>query len=840
MIKKTLSHGVKVLKLSTWIGAIVALLIVLVVAFFVTFPSLIKAPIEQQISDFSELDISLSKISFDFNKDGLSLNLHGFKVNSPEQGLPIAKADHLQWDINLNSLLDDIYHPSEIYIDTLTLYSDADQNTNEFGVSQIRHLISPQSLELLYFFKSLSINKTVLKGEQTIEIAPMVLSRNEAQLSLAISNQALDFGALNTQRGKVSIIATLSTTQSEQDQAIIIPLLVSHDDFSIQSHLKFFSEQGNDFVELNSYIEKIQARDVATYLPSSVLSDDTHAWIKRGFISGQLQDVEFHFKKNLSKVAVADARFSAELKNMELLFNSNWDSLKQLEASLETDGKKIVVKVNSTQLNEMALNDIKVQILDMSQDRLDVEVIGKINTQSETLVAFLRRAPLSETVNDVLDQFTLTGGVTGDMKLVVPLDERESVLDIDLVLKDNRLTTLNGGLVVEDYNSKLAFHQGEITTTGVGDIRGMPFDILINPGNRGDDNESTFGVELINNSSGFETYITKRLDQSWRARVESDTIKANIEVVMNDGEYPHVKLLGLQVSTLDAIKGDWKISPSDIPNMYLSTKGVYVDENDLPDFSAELNSQGGLIKISNLQFDGVGVGDEALNFNGFWVDGRTRLYANAKGKGLAEFLQNLKVKEKVTGGEFDFDIRLSCECAPWNMDYQAVTGYATMNVKKGVFTEKDPNIGRILSLLNIKSIAKRLELDVGDVTSEGFAYDNIDASIHIANSVAQIDKFELNATSGVIVLTGQSNIIDEEYDMVAKVSPAIGDAVPAATAIAGGGTIGLGIWLIDEALFDGKLIDKVFGKVVAFEYKITGSWDEPIIENISNDTKKPL
>jgi uncharacterized protein YhdP len=466
----------------------------------------------------------------------------------------------------------------------------------------------------------------------------------------------------------------------------------------------------------------------------------------------------------------------------------------------------------------------------MSQPKLDVEVIGKIDTQSERLVDFLRRAPLSETVNDVLSQFTLTGDVTGDMKLVVPLDKRDPILDIDLVLNDNRLTTLNGAIVIENYRTQLAFHNNEITAEGDGDIRGMPFDIHINPDNRGDDNESTFGVELVNNDSNFEIYITKRIDQSWRARVESESIKSNVEVVLNDGGYPSVKLLGLQVTTLDAIKGEWNITPDDFPSMYLSAHGIYIDENDLPNFSAELLSQGNMLTISNLQFDGIGVGDDMLSFNGFWVDGRTRLYANAKGSGLAEFLQKLKVKEKVTGGGFDFDIRLSCECTPWNMNYQDVTGYVTMKVEKGVFTEKDPNIGRILSLLNIKSIAKRLKLDVGDVTKEGFAYEDIDARIHIGNALAKIDKFELNATSGVIRLTGQSHIINEEYEMMAKVSPAVGDAVPAATALAGGGAIGLGVWLIDEALFDGKLIDKIVDKVVDIEYKITGSWDNPIIE----------
>ena len=829
MIKKTLSHGIKVLKLSTWISVVAALLVVLVVAFFVTFPALIKAPIEQQLSEFSELDISLSKISFDFNQDGLALNLHNFKVRSPQQGLPIAEVNHLQWDINLISLLDDVYHPSEIFIDTLILYSDTDQNTNEFGVNQIRQLISPQSLEALYFFKSLSINKTLIKGSQTIEIAPMVLSRNEAQLSLSVVEQDLGFSLPDSQVGKANIIATLSTTQSNQNKALIIPLLISNDEFSVQSHLKIFNEHGNDFVEFNSYIEQMQASDVAKYLPAQALSDDTHAWIKRGFVSGKLEDTQFYLKRNLSTSTIVETRFDTNLKDMELLFNSDWNSLKQLDATLQTDGKKIVVMVHSTQLNEMALNDIKVQILDMGQPKLEAEVIGKINTQSEDLIEFLRRAPLSETVNEVMNQFTLTGDVTGDMKLVVPLDERESILDIDLVFDKNHLTTLNGGVVVEDYTSKLAFHNDEITATGAGNIRGMPFDIYINPDNRGDDNESTFGVELSDNS-GLEVYITKRLDQSWRARVESESIKGNVEVVLNEGGNPSVKLLGLQVTTLDAIKGEWDITPNDFPSMYLSAQGVYIDENVLPNFSAELLSQDNMLTISNLQFDGVGVGDEMLSFNGFWVDGRTGLYANAKGNGLAEFLQKLKVKEKVAGGEFDFDIRLFCECTPWNMNYQDVTGYVAMKVKKGVFTEKDPNIGRILSLLNIKSIAKRLKLDVGDVTKEGFVYEDIDARIHISNALAKIDKFELNATSGVIRLTGQSHIINEEYEMMAKVSPAVGDAVPAATALAGGGAIGLGVWLIDEALFEGKLIDKIVDKVVDIEYKITGPWDNPTIE----------
>jgi uncharacterized protein YhdP len=829
MIKKALSHGLTALKVSAWISAIVALLVVLSVAFFVTFPSLIKSPIEHQISHLSNLNVELKKITFDFERKGLALKIHGLEVSSLEKKQPIASVNILKWRLNLMSLFEDIFQPSNIYLDTLTLYSSANPQDREFSVDDIKQLISSENLAILYFFKSLTINKTLIKGKEVIQLAPILLSRDESQLLLKISDQDIDLGGMASNLGRVDITATLSVTQSEQDKFLTLPLLIRSDDFSLMSHLKLSSEGGDDFVEFISYLDQVEIGSISEYLPPNLLSSATYAWLNRAFVSGELGDVKVNIKKNLSKQIPPEIKLSAHLSDSELSFNSDWETLKHLDADISTDGKKLVVAVNKTKLNGMDLTDITVQISDLSATKLDVEVIGKINTQSENLIEFLHRAPLSETVNKVLSQFTLTGDVTGDMKLVVPLDERESILDIDLVFKDNRLTTLDGAIVIKDYDSKLAFHQGEITSKGEGNIRGTTFDIYINPDNRGDDNESTFGVELSDNS-GLEVYITKRLNQSWRARVESESIKGNVEVVLNEGGNPSVKLLGLQVTTLDAIKGEWDITPNDFPSMYLSAQGVYIDENVLPNFSAELLSQDNMLTISNLQFDGVGVGDEMLSFNGFWVDGRTGLYANAKGNGLAEFLQKLKVKEKVAGGEFDFDIRLFCECTPWNMNYQDVTGYVAMKVKKGVFTEKDPNIGRILSLLNIKSIAKRLKLDVGDVTKEGFVYEDIDARIHISNALAKIDKFELNATSGVIRLTGQSHIINEEYEMMAKVSPAVGDAVPAATALAGGGAIGLGVWLIDEALFEGKLIDKIVDKVVDIEYKITGPWDNPTIE----------
>ena len=835
MSKKLLSHSVKILKLSTWIGGILATLIVLIVIVVITFPVLIKEPFEAQLSELSDLDVKISKPYFDFKNGNISLKidkLEAFAIepapnSSPLRGQKnlVVVADNLKWELYLYSLFNDIHNPDKISIGVLTLDLNAVQSNIEFDVEQVQYLAALPNSEIFDFLKALDINKMLIKeGDQNIEIAPLSITSNNKQLTFKITGQSLSLKASEPNTSKVDIIATILGTQSE-NALLNLPITISNEDLLITTNVKFTNQAGDNVVEFESFLEQMLVNKLVNYLPSQLVGDDTYTWIKQGFLAGILQDSKLKIKKNLSKLSDAQVQFSSQLKEVELEFSEDWEPLKKLNASFETDGKRMTVMVHDTELNNMTLNTLKVQIDDISQQDLDVKVTGKINTQSERLVDFLKRSPLDKSVHETLNSINLSGKVTGNMRLVIPLDERESILDIDLILKNNRLSVLDDGVVVKNYDSKLAFHNNEITAIGAGNIRGMPFDIRINP-KKTDNSDTTFSVMLTNQNNGLKAYIDKQLDQSWRGRIESKSVKGKVAVFPNEAGIPNVRLLELQVTSLGVIKGEWKITPKDFPSMHLNATNIRINENIFPDFGAELVSKDGVLSINNLQFKGIGVSKKVLNFQGSWDGKKTQLSAKAKGKSLSEFLQRLKVKEKATGGEFDFDVSLACECAPWNMSYQNITGYLDMNVKKGVFTDQDPHIGRILSLLNIKSIAKRLSLNFSDVTNKGFTYEHIKTQVRLKNAVAKIEDFNLKALSGNIVLTGQSHITDKQYDLIAKVTPAISNAVPIATYLAGGGLIGLGVWAIDKTLFGGDLINKA----AVFKYKITGAWDKPIIK----------
>ena len=826
MIKRTLSNGVKVLKVSTWLSAIFSVLLILIVGFFVVFPSFLKAPIESELSEVTGLEAQLSIVSFELDWQGITLNVDELVFNDQISKQNLAKIQGLHWRIELSNLLEDEYRPDQVYIDKLVLSANQKSDSTSFSLDELKRLLSLKTLEIASFFESLSINKTLIQGEQTIEIAPLSIARNDDKLLMRISNQVIN-------EQKFDLMITLSAEQLDHDGFLTLPIVLSNDEILLSSNLMIYRQNDDDYIEFSGFIEQMKAIQLDDYLPATLVGESANQWMKRGFKSGLLQDIKLNAVKNISQDSPIEANLVAHLTDSELVFNSDWQALQNLDANISTNGKSIKVLVNSTTLYDLPLEQITLAIPDMSQAQLDVSMVGKINTDSEALTAFLANAPSGSTVKNVVKQFTLKGPLTGDLDLIIPLDNRASTIDVDLSIKDNQLTTLDGAVVIEDYNSTIAFHDNHISTNGVGKIRDMPFDIRINPNNRHDDKEASFAVELINNDSNFELYLTRRLDESWRARVESETLKTNIEIGLSD-ELPSVRILGLQATTFDSIKGDWNIEPNDFPSMYLSAHGVFIDEQTIPNFSAKLESKDNILKISDLTLEGIGVGEQDLRFNGAWLDGKTGLIAKAKGDALSEFLEKINYKEKVNGGKFDLDIRLFCDCAPWNMNIKEISGIANMNVKQGVFTNQDPNIGRVLSLLNIKSAAKRLKLDVKDLTDKGFTYDNINAQITLQDSIARINNFKLSSSSSDITLNGQSNISDQVYDIEAKVIPAFGDAVPAATYLAGGGLIGLGVWLVDESLFEGKLIDKIVDQVVEFKYKIIGPWDEPTIENISS------
>jgi len=268
------------------------------------------------------------------------------------------------------------------------------------------------------------------------------------------------------------------------------------------------------------------------------------------------------------------------------------------------------------------------------------------------------------------------------------------------------------------------------------------------------------------------------------------------------------------------------------PSFHLSSKSAKFNGKSIPNFEVNLINHENVMEIKNLIFENVSLSDEDLIFNGSWLSGKTILRAKASNDNLSNFLIKFGVDEPVIGGSFNVDLRLYCDCEPWQISIKKVSGFMKADIEKGVFTNQDPNLLKLLSYINLESIANRLRLSRNELREQGFVYDQINAKLIFNDGVAKVDYFLVESEESDIELTGSVDLIKRDYNLAANVQPSIADAIPLATYLAGGGLAGLGVWAADKMFFSGKVIGGLFDNVVEITFMISGPWSEPIIEKL--------
>ena len=156
----------------------------------------------------------------------------------------------------------------------------------------------------------------------------------------------------------------------------------------------------------------------------------------------------------------------------------------------------------------------------------------------------------------------------------------------------------------------------------------------------------------------------------------------------------------------------------------------------------------------------------------------------------------------------------------------------TTDIEEGVFTNQDPSFFKLLSFINLESIANRMRMSRSELREQGFVYDRINVKLLVNNGKAKVDYFQVESEESDIELTGYVDLIERDYNLAANVQPSIADTIPLATYLAGGGLAGFGVWAADKMLFGGEIISSLFDNVVEITFVITGPWSEPIIEKL--------
>ena len=194
---------------------------------------------------------------------------------------------------------------------------------------------------------------------------------------------------------------------------------------------------------------------------------------------------------------------------------------------------------------------------------------------------------------------------------------------------------------------------------------------------------------------------------------------------------------------------------------------------------------------------------------------------------LAKLTRYLEVKQGFSGKKGRVKGKLSWEGSLQCFEVANLNGLLDYSLEDGVIQNAEPGIARLLGLLSIESLARRLKLDINDVTKAGLAFDKISGEASFDKGTVTLKEFKLLAPSADAELFGQINLVNKAVKLDARITPAIGSTLPIVAAISGVATPIAG--LLTYALM--KAIPAINEDLVTYRYEISGDIENPKIKD---------
>jgi uncharacterized protein YhdP len=212
------------------------------------------------------------------------------------------------------------------------------------------------------------------------------------------------------------------------------------------------------------------------------------------------------------------------------------------------------------------------------------------------------------------------------------------------------------------------------------------------------------------------------------------------------------------------------------------------------------------------------------DWNGSAQDSHTRMRVNFSAQNLGAMLGALGFDGLVDGGKTHDLIDGRWPGSPTAFSLRNMDGTLSVKVEGGRIPDaSSPGVGRLLGLVSLAELPRRLTLDFGDVFGKGLAFDSITGDFRLFDGNATTDNLAIVGSSANISITGRTGLRARDYDQQVYVVPHVGNSLPLVGAVVGG-PVGAAAGFAMQGLL-GKGLNKAAGA----HYRITGSWDKPVM-----------
>lgn len=271
-----------------------------------------------------------------------------------------------------------------------------------------------------------------------------------------------------------------------------------------------------------------------------------------------------------------------------------------------------------------------------------------------------------------------------------------------------------------------------------------------------------------------------------------------------------------------------RASRDPLPALEISAENLSYGDKKLGRLDLNANNQGRDWRIEKLSITNP---DATIVMDGRWRDWlaqpKTDVDLQLDIKDVGKFLARIGYADAIKRGTGKLSGQLSWLGGPAALNFETMSGNFSLRAEKGQFLKADPGIAKLLGILSLQALPRRITLDFRDVFTEGFAFDSIGGTMQMTRGVLYSNDFKMRGPAANVTMSGGTNLVLETQNLNVRIVPILGGSVAIAGALLGGPVIGLGTLLVQKVLKD------PIDQIAAFEYSISGTWDNPIIAKLN-------
>ena len=350
---------------------------------------------------------------------------------------------------------------------------------------------------------------------------------------------------------------------------------------------------------------------------------------------------------------------------------------------------------------------------------------------------------------------------------------------------------------------------------------------------------SVFGQRL-----GSTRVSARRRTDDWQLELDSNAIAGTLLVPVDLRSDPQVVAVmrrlylnggssngGGSGSGSGSGSGLSELDPRELPGLQLHADEFGVGQRQIGRLDAEVLADPLGLRLVSFEsatdsFTAQGSGGWFMNAEG----ATTRFAVSLSSTNVGQMLTQLGFAPFVEAETAEVTASVFWPGPPSGAWLDHIGGDLALRAAEGSLVDVEPGgAGRAAGLLSISALPRRLALDFRDVFNRGLVFDEITADFVIVDGNAYTDNLKLTGPVAEVGIVGRTGLRDRDYSQQAIVTAEPGKVLPTVGALLAGPQVAAALLIFT------RIFKKPLGGIGRASYCVTGSWQEPMVERLTNE-----